>query len=79
MVSAIETVSVPSGAATERYRTAERTLWSAHELEPVGRWIELSNPRKRMRVLEIGSGDPWWDAPSEVAGHVRQYLMGRSA
>jgi len=58
MVSAIETVSIPTGAAAERYRTAERTLWSSHGLEPVERWIELSNPRMRMRVMEIGSGNP---------------------
>jgi 2-hydroxy-6-oxonona-2,4-dienedioate hydrolase len=58
MVGATQTVSLPSGAAVERYRIAERTLWASYGLEPVERWIELSNPRMRIRILEIGAGDP---------------------
>lgn len=58
MVSAIETADLPEGTARERYRTAERALWSTYGLEPVERWFELSHPRMRVRVLDIGSGDP---------------------
>ena len=58
MVSAVgETTSAGSSAA-DRFRRAERALWTAYGLEPTERTVELSEPRVRLRVQETGSGDP---------------------
>jgi pimeloyl-ACP methyl ester carboxylesterase len=43
---------------SQRYRQAERTLWAHHGLEPTERFIELDAPAVRLRVLEVGSGEP---------------------
>jgi pimeloyl-ACP methyl ester carboxylesterase len=43
---------------TQRYRQAERALWEHWGLEPSERFIDLDSPRARLRVLEVGSGDP---------------------
>ena len=42
----------------ERARLAERALWRRHGLEPVERNLQLVTPSVRLRVLEVGSGDP---------------------
>ena len=58
MVSAVgETASAGSSAA-DRFRRAERALWTAYGLEPSERMVELSEPRVRLRVQETGSGEP---------------------
>ncbi len=44
--------------ATERYRDAERTLWQRYGLEPSERYLELTDPALRLRVVEVGSGRP---------------------
>ncbi len=41
-----------------RYRQTERALWARHGLAPTERYIEISSPRARLRVLEVGSGEP---------------------
>jgi pimeloyl-ACP methyl ester carboxylesterase len=43
---------------SQRYRQAERTLWAHYGLEPTERFIELDAPAVRLRVLEVGSGEP---------------------
>ena len=43
---------------SQRYRHAERTLWAHYDLEPTERFVELDAPAVRLRVLEVGSGDP---------------------
>lgn len=48
---------VASGRA-ERLRVAEEALWRHHGLVPIVRTIELRRPRVRLRMLEVGSGDP---------------------
>jgi 2-hydroxy-6-oxonona-2,4-dienedioate hydrolase len=48
----------PTDARMERYRQAERTLWDYYDLDPTERFIELNSPAVRLRVLEIGSGEP---------------------
>ena len=42
----------------ERYRRAERALWNRYGLEPVERFVELDSPSVRLRVQEVGSGEP---------------------
>ena len=44
--------------ATERYREAEAQLWQQYGLEPTERYVELSEPALRLRVVEVGSGRP---------------------
>ncbi len=45
-------------ARTERYRKAEMALWQHYGLEPTERFIDLDSPPARLRVLEVGAGDP---------------------
>ena len=40
------------------YRAAERRLWDAQGLEATERFVDLAEPRLRMRVVEVGSGEP---------------------
>jgi pimeloyl-ACP methyl ester carboxylesterase len=50
--------AAPVDARTERYRQAERALWGHYGLEPTERFIDLDSPRVRLRVVEVGSGEP---------------------
>jgi pimeloyl-ACP methyl ester carboxylesterase len=43
---------------SERYRQAERRLWDRYGLQPTERFVEVGSPPIRLRVLEIGSGEP---------------------
>ena len=43
---------------TERYRRAERALWSHYGLEPYEQFIEIESPAVRLRIQEVGSGEP---------------------
>ncbi len=45
-------------ARIERYRQAERALWDHYGLEPDEQFVDLDSPAVRLRVLEIGSGEP---------------------
>lgn len=45
-------------ARTERYRQAERALWGHYGLEPSERFIDVDSPRVRLRVVEVGAGEP---------------------
>ena len=51
------TTTVPS-IAVDRYRDAERALWMRYGLAPAERFVELRDPRVRLRVLDIGFGEP---------------------
>lgn len=43
--------------ATERYRQAERAVWSHYGLEPSERFVQIAAPEARLRVQEVGSGE----------------------
>ena len=47
-----------SGARTERYRRAERAFWESHRLAPAERFVTVGSPPVRLRVQELGSGEP---------------------
>lgn len=55
-----------TGAATpaessriRRYRKAEHALWRHYGIEPKERFVDISSPvAARLRVLEVGSGEP---------------------
>jgi 2-hydroxy-6-oxonona-2,4-dienedioate hydrolase len=42
----------------DRYRQAEEAVWRRFGLEPTERFVELADPRCRLRVIEVGSGPP---------------------
>ena len=58
MVSAAGQTASTGSTAADRFRHAERALWTAYGLEPTERSIDLADPRVRVRIQEIGSGDP---------------------
>ena len=55
---ATQTIPRAATGPAERARLAEEGLWRRHGLVPTARTIELRRPRVRLRVLEVGSGDP---------------------
>ena len=54
------TAIAPGSASirTERYLQAEHSLWQHYGLEPHERFVDLDAPAARLRVLEVGSGEP---------------------
>jgi pimeloyl-ACP methyl ester carboxylesterase len=42
----------------ERYRHAERQLWQQYELTPTERFVELESPAARLRIVDVGTGEP---------------------
>jgi pimeloyl-ACP methyl ester carboxylesterase len=42
----------------DRYREAERVLWSRYGLHPIEHFVEVGSPPVRIRVVEIGAGPP---------------------
>ena len=44
--------------AADRFRHAERALWTAYGIETSERFVELQEPSVRVRVQETGTGDP---------------------
>ena len=52
-------IALPSASTrTERYLEAERRLWHHYGLDPEERFLDLDAPAARLRVLEVGSGEP---------------------
>jgi 2-hydroxy-6-oxonona-2,4-dienedioate hydrolase len=50
--------STAAEPGSDRYREAERSLWSHYGLEVSERFVELASPEVTMRVVELGSGPP---------------------
>ena len=42
----------------ERYRRAERAFWRFYGLAPAERFVDAGSPSVRLRVQEVGSGEP---------------------
>lgn len=42
----------------ERYRRAERAVWDHYGLEPIEQFVEIESPEVRLRIQEVGSGEP---------------------
>jgi pimeloyl-ACP methyl ester carboxylesterase len=53
-----EMTMAPTDARTEHYRQVERAVWNRFGLDPVERFVEVDSPRVRLRVLDIGTGEP---------------------
>jgi hypothetical protein len=47
-----------TGPRTERYRRAERAFWETYGLAPTERVVTVGSPPVRLRVQELGSGEP---------------------
>ncbi|HET7182514.1 MAG TPA: alpha/beta hydrolase [Candidatus Limnocylindrales bacterium] len=69
---------------TERYRRAEQAVWSHYGLAPTERFIEVAAGEVRLRVQEVGAGQPivfvhggLWPAAG-LAGLVRELPGYRS-
>jgi 2-hydroxy-6-oxonona-2,4-dienedioate hydrolase len=52
------TTTIHPKTGIDRYRQAEAALWRRYGLEPTELFVELTEPRCRLRVVEVGSGDP---------------------
>ena len=51
-------LATTAATGADRYHDAERALWTRYGLAPAERFIELREPRARLRVLDIGFGEP---------------------
>ena len=59
MVASNDTqTATASGPRTERYRHAERAFWDTYGLAPAERFVTVGSPPVRLRVQELGSGEP---------------------
>lgn len=52
------TTSARPATATDRYREAERALWAHYGLAPTERFVDIPEPSVRLRVVEVGAGEP---------------------
>src|SRR5688572_5983821 len=91
MTTTMSTAAPTSTERSERYRNAERRLWAHHQLEPVERWVDVVEPRTRIRVVEVGPPDgppvvliggtggtgPYWAPLLRELGGVRALLVDR--
>jgi pimeloyl-ACP methyl ester carboxylesterase len=81
--------TIPAEPTGDRYRQAERSLWSHYGLKPRERFVDLCSPPVRLRVVEIGSGPPvlfipgtagtgpYWGALVRALDGVRCLLLDR--
>jgi pimeloyl-ACP methyl ester carboxylesterase len=51
-------VGSETGVRIERYRRAERAFWDRYDLAPAERFVDVESPPARLRVQELGSGEP---------------------
>ena len=60
MTTTMQATGTATGARLERYRAAERALWTRYGIDPVERIVDIAEPRVRLRILEVGpaDGDP---------------------
>ena len=47
-----------AGGRADRFRRAEAAVWARYGLTPTSRFVEVANPRLRLRVREVGQGRP---------------------
>jgi pimeloyl-ACP methyl ester carboxylesterase len=51
-------VGSATDARIERYRRTERAFWDHYGLAPADRFVQVGSPPGRLRVQELGSGEP---------------------
>ena len=52
------TTSIRPAAGVDRYRQAEQALWDHYGLAPTERFVEIAEPSVRLRVVDVGAGEP---------------------
>jgi 2-hydroxy-6-oxonona-2,4-dienedioate hydrolase len=52
------TTSVRPATGLVRYRQAEQALWQRYGLAPTERFVDVTEPFVRIRIVEVGSGEP---------------------
>lgn len=57
MTSTVATANPPDRAET-RYRAAEQALWKHYGLQPTERFVHSDDPPVRLRISELGDGEP---------------------
>ncbi len=57
-MTSVATPTTSTSIREERYRDAELNLWHKYGLEPTERFLDLDFSAARLRVLEVGSGEP---------------------
>ena len=57
MTSTALSATAPSRAEAQ-YRGAERALWRHYRTAPIERFVDLESPAVRLRVNDVGSGEP---------------------
>ena len=87
-MASVAIATPPASNRTQRYLEAEHSLWQHYGLEPQERFLGLHTPTARLRVLEVGSGEPvlfvhgtvgpggWASLISELPG-VRSIVLER--
>jgi 2-hydroxy-6-oxonona-2,4-dienedioate hydrolase len=58
MTTAADAAPELASRARQRYLASEAALWSANGLAPTEHWVEVASLGTRIRVLEVGSGEP---------------------
>jgi pimeloyl-ACP methyl ester carboxylesterase len=51
-------VGTSTDVRAQRYRRAEQAFWEHHGLAPAERFVQVGSPPARLRVQELGSGEP---------------------
>lgn len=57
-MTTMEATTIAQDSKQQRYRAAERRLWDRYGITPREHFIETDDPRCRLRVVEVGSGQP---------------------
>lgn len=58
MATAADSAPELASPARQRYLAAEARLWRVHGLAPTEHWVTLPRLGARIRVVEVGSGEP---------------------
>jgi 4,5:9,10-diseco-3-hydroxy-5,9,17-trioxoandrosta-1(10),2-diene-4-oate hydrolase len=52
------TIAARAASQIDRYLDAERALWTRYGLAPIQRFVEMDDPTARLRLLDVGFGEP---------------------
>jgi pimeloyl-ACP methyl ester carboxylesterase len=58
MAENVAAIDRTRGGPADRFRRIEAAVWARYGLTPTERFVEVANPRLKLRVLEVGRGRP---------------------
>src|SRR5262245_23868693 len=68
-MTTVPIAAVGVDARLDRYCRAQRALWDRYAIDAAAHYVELADPRCRLRIVEVGAGRPIVFAPGTfVAG-----------